>query len=234
MSLTRLVWPGHAVQEGECLLPAAVSRHARVARVDAGDALEVLDLEGTVGHGVLLGWEGARARVRIEACTQERGEPPGPLVVGLGVLHTQAFDWAVEKLTELGATSIVPLLCGRVQGRRHEARGDRWQRLADAAVAQCGRSRPARVEPPTPLASFLAASRGVRLVADPAARSSSDLFEAHALTILVGPEGGLTPAERTAAENAGFQPLGLGPRTLRAETAAVAAVAVACSRAGWL
>lgn len=234
MSVTRLVWQGHPLQVGEHLLPPDVSHHARVTRVGDGDPTEVLDLDGAVGHGVLVGWEGRRARVRVDALSHERGEPPGALVVGLGVLHTQAFDWAVEKLTELGATRIVPLLCERVQGRRHEPRVERWQRLSEAAVAQCGRSRPARVCQVTSLAEFLRDAPGARLVADPTGGPLPPASAVSAISVLVGPEGGLTSHEQASATAAGFQPLGLGPRTLRAETAAVTAVAVACSRAGWL
>lgn len=234
MSVTRLVWRGQPLRAGEHVLPASVSHHARVARVRPGDGLEVLDLAGTVGRAVLLAWEGERACVRVDALVRERGEPPGALIVGLGALHTQAFDWAVEKLTELGATRIVPLLCERVQGRRHEARVARWQRLSEAAVAQCGRSRPAAIGPVSTLTEFLRAAEGVRLLADPSGSPLPDLSHASALTVLVGAEGGLTARELAAASAAGFRPFTLGARTLRAETAAVAAVAVACSRAGWL
>ncbi|HPC82783.1 MAG TPA: RsmE family RNA methyltransferase [Thermoanaerobaculaceae bacterium] len=235
MTVTRLVWRGSALAAGDHLLPAAVSHHARVARVGPGEPVEVLDLDGTVGEGVLLGWEGRRARLRIDHLCRERGEPPGALVVGLGVLHTQAFDWAVEKLTELGATRIVPLLCERVQGRRHELRIERWRRLSDAAVAQCGRSRPAAIDRVTALEEFLGGAPGVRLVADfGAGPLPTAPVPVPGVSILVGPEGGFTPSELAAAAAAGFLPLGLGPRTLRAETAAVGAVAVACAWAGWL
>ncbi|MCU0293593.1 MAG: 16S rRNA (uracil(1498)-N(3))-methyltransferase [Thermoanaerobaculaceae bacterium] len=233
MSITRLVWKGHALQAGDLLLPPEVSHHARVTRVGAGDEVEVLDLTGTIGLGTFLGWDGKRALVRLTALSHQRGEPPGPLVVGLGVLHTQAFDWATEKLTELGATRVVPLLCERVQGRQHEPRVERWQRLAEAAVAQCGRSRAPLISQPTPLAEFLSTASGARVVADPSPAPPPNLADASSLTVLVGPEGGLTEGELRAALDAGFQPLGLGPRILRAETAALAATAVATAAAGW-
>ena len=151
------------------MLPPEVSHHARVTRVAAGDQVEVLDLAGAIGLGTLVGWDGKRARVQLVSVSHQRGEPPGPIVVGLGILHTQAFDWATEKLTELGATQIVPLLCERVQGRQHEPRVERWQRLAEAAVAQCGRSRAPVISPPRPFAEFLSTAEGTRLVAEPSA-----------------------------------------------------------------
>lgn len=234
MSVTRLVWKGQHPCPGELLLPSKLSHHAHVTRVQAGEAVELLDLEGTVGAGVLLAWEGKQVRIRIDTVQHDRGEPPGPVVVGLGILHTQAFDWAVEKLTELGVTRLVPLVCARVQGRRHEDRVERWQRLSEAAVAQCGRSRPLVVDAPCSFARFVADAPVTRLIADGAAGQLPPICDASALALLIGPEGGLTEHELAVAAESGFLPFSLGSRTLRAETAAVAGVAVACHRAGWL
>ncbi len=235
MSVTRLVVAGAEIAVGEIRVPAEAAHHARVTRVAPGDPVEVLDLAGTVGVGTLARWDGAACVVEVERVEHGRGEPPAPLVLGLAALHTQAFDWAVEKATELGATAIVPVLAARVQGGRHAARVERWQRLADAAVAQCGRSRPPRVGEPTPLSSFAAGARGACLVAA-AGAPMPEPFAAGAdgMTVLVGPEGGLTDEERAAVRAAGFAGLPLGPRTLRAETAAVAALTLAQHLAGWL
>ncbi len=228
MSVTRLVLRGAPIAPGEVLVPPAAAKHARVARVEPGEPIELLDLDGGVAVGTLLRWEGGSCRVRVEHVESERGEPAAPVVLGVGILHTQAFDWLVEKATELGATAVVPLLTARVQGRRHDARVDRWRRIAEAAVAQCGRSRPPAIAEPRPLEAFLAAVAGVRLLAEegapvpePAAASAAGV------TLLVGPEGGLLDAEIAAAHRAGFVGLPLGPRTLRAETAALAILAVA-------
>jgi 16S rRNA (uracil1498-N3)-methyltransferase len=235
MSPTRLVLPGAALSVGEVLVPASLARHARVARVATGEAIELLDLAGTVAVGHLVAWEGATCRVAIEVLERERGEPPAPLVLGLAVLHTQAFDWAVEKATELGVTTLVPVLCERVQGGAHDRRVERWQRIAVAAVAQCGRSRVPRVEAPCQLAALLAEARGIRLVADPGAPPSDvERPGSDGVTVLVGPEGGFTASELSAISAEGFVGLRLGPRVLRAETAAVAALAVAQARLGWL
>ncbi len=236
MSVTRLVVGAGSIQVGEVVLPPAAARHAWVARVREGDPLELVDLAGAVGVGRLLRWEGKQCRVQVEQVLTGRGEPPEPVVLGLGLLHTAAFDWAVEKATELGATTVVPVLSERVQGRVARPRGERWERIAAAAVAQCGRSRPPRITAAVPLAAFLAGAEGLRLVADPAAeRLAAPLATGGCgLTALVGPEGGFTEEERRALRDAGFIPLGLGPRTLRAETAAVAALTVAQHLAGWL
>ena len=235
MSVTRLVVAGAALAVGTVRVPAETAHHARVARVMPGDPVEVLDLVGTVGIGTLTRWDGGTCVVEVERVEYGRGEPPAPLVLGLAALHTQAFDWAVEKATELGATAIVPVLAARVQGGRHATRVERWQRLADAAVAQCGRSRPPAVADPQPLAGFLASARGARLVAEPGAPIPAALTAAaDGITLLVGPEGGLTDEESAAIHAAGFAGLPLGPRILRAETAAVAALTAAQQLAGWL
>ena len=234
MSVTRLVLPGVAIAPGTIRVPAEAAQHAKVARVGSGEPVEVLDLAGAVGIGTLARWDGKACVVEVERVERERGEPPAPLVLGLAALHTQAFDWAVEKATELGATAVVPVLAARVQGGRHAARVERWRRVADSAVAQCGRSRAPRVGEPASLADFLAASRGTRLLADTDA-SMPSAFDAGGggITLLVGPEGGLTDEERSAVLAAGFAGLPLGPRTLRAETAAVTGLALAQMLAGW-
>ena len=235
MSVTRLVVQGAALAPGEIRVPAAAAHHARVTRVAPGDPVELLDLAGAVAVGTLARWDGKACVIQVTRVEHERGEPPAPLVLGLAVLHTQAFDWAVEKATELGTTAIVPVLAERVQGGRRGARVERWQRIADAAVAQCGRTRPAGVAEPETLFDFLAAARGVRLVAHPAAPMPAAFApDAGGVTVLVGPEGGFSEEELLAAGAAGFAGLPLGPRILRAETAVVAALTLAQDLAGWL
>jgi 16S rRNA (uracil1498-N3)-methyltransferase len=235
MSITRLATPGQPITLGLALIAPKAAHHARVARVAPGESVELLDLDGTVGIGRLLRWEGRACWVEVDRVERERGEPPAPLVLGLAVLHTQAFDWAVEKAIELGATVVVPVISGLVQGGRHAARVERWRRIASAAVVQCGRSRAPAVSQPQRLADFIASAHGVRLVADPGAAPPEWLEVADdGITVLVGPEGGFTDEERDAIHAAGFAGLPLGPRTLRAETAAVAALALAQSLAGWL
>jgi 16S rRNA (uracil1498-N3)-methyltransferase len=234
MTVTRLLWPGAALAPGDLEIPADVAHHARVARVAPGNPLEVLDLAGNVAQGSLLAWRGRVCLLRVDTVVTGRGEPAAPLLLGLGVLHTQAFDWAVEKATELGATEVVPLLTARAQGGRHEGRVSRWQRVADAAVSQCGRSRPPRVAAPEPLDIFLRRPLGLGLLADPGGTVPAARSLVGPLVVLVGPEGGLTPEEVASAIGAGYLRLALGPRILRAETASLAALTLAQQLVGWL
>ncbi len=235
MSITRLAIPGLPITPGSVRVPPSVARHAHVTRVSPGEAIELLNLDGAVGVGRVSRWEGGSCWVEVERVELGRGEPPAPLVLGLGVLHTRAFDWAVEKATEIGATAVVPVLCERVQGVPHAARAGRWQRVAAAAVTQCGRSRPPAILQPRELADFVQESRGVRLVAQVGAPMPGPILAgADGLVLLVGPEGGFTDEEGALIATAGFTPLPLGPRTLRAETAAVVALTLVQSLAGWL
>lgn len=235
MSLTRLLLPGQPIVAGRQMVPPEVARHAVVNRVVPGDLVELCDLAGLIGIARVLAWHGKACEVDVVELMVERGELPVPVVLALAVLHTHAFDWAVEKATELGVTEIVPVLTARVQGKRHDARVERWQRIADAAVSQCGRSRVPLVHPPAPLQDLLESHGALtRLVADPAAAALPEVAPDRGLLVLIGPEGGFDDGERNMIRAAGFAGLPLGGRILRAETAAVAALSVAQALAGLL
>jgi 16S rRNA (uracil1498-N3)-methyltransferase len=236
VSVTRLVVPRGRIKTGRTMVSAEAAHHAHVTRLRPGEAVELLDLQGRTGIGRLVEWHGRECSVEVERVVEGRGEPPAALVLALGVLHTDAFAWAVEKATELGATAVLPVLSARVQKRSHEDRTARWQRVADAAVAQCGRSRAPVVSRPVTLDELLATAAGCRFVADATAEGACPPRDAETggLTVLVGPEGGLTPTELASAYEAGFAGLRIGPRTLRAETAATAALVLVQMLAGWL
>ncbi len=182
MSVTRLVLPGAMIAAGEVRVPAEAAHHARVARVAPGDPVEVLDLAGAVGIGALARWDGKACVVEVARVECGRGEPPAPLVLGLAALHTQAFDWAVEKATELGATAVVPVLAARVQGEgmppaSSAGSGSPTRRSPSAAAA--GRRRwPHRSNSPgslrAPAESVLSASpvRRCRKGSNPPPRAS--------------------------------------------------------------
>jgi|YNPBryunderm2012_1023409.scaffolds.fasta_scaffold06614_3 16S rRNA (uracil1498-N3)-methyltransferase len=235
-SVTRLIVRGEPLRPGRLLISRDAARHAWVARVRPGERLEVLDLQGAVAAAVVVRWERGECLIEIDEVQWERGEPPGPLVLALGVLDSEAFSWAVEKATELGVTAVQPVLCARVQRRDHRARGERWRRVAAAAVAQCGRTRPPQVLEPRPLAEVCATAVGVRWLADVAPADGGTVPEEAGVgaTVLVGPEGGFTAEEVQLVRTAGFSGLWLGPRILRAETAALAALVLAQQRLGWL
>jgi 16S rRNA (uracil1498-N3)-methyltransferase len=168
----------------------------------------------------------------IETAPRREGQTPC-VTLQIGLLKGDRHDLVVQKATELGASRIVTVLCQRSIPMRLEERSarrnQRWQRIAQAAAQQCRRPDLPEVTPPRQLGEVLqAAPTGLRLMLyEGAAPPLRSVLAAHqAIELLVGPEGGLDPQEVDAATAAGFIPCSLGPRILRAETAALAALAV--------
>ncbi len=203
-----------------------------VLRLRAGAPLTVFDGEGGEFDAEVLAFDRRRVRLRLGAWRDVERESPLRIHLGLAVAKGERMDWAVQKAVELGVAAITPLLTERgnvvLEGERAERRRRHWQAVAVAACEQCGRNRVPAVAPPQPLPAWLPGRRG--LVFDPSGASLGALPEpAGELALLIGPEGGLTAAELRLAEAEGFVPVALGPRILRVETAAVAALtAVQC------
>ena len=180
-----------------------------------------------------------RSNVRVEVGAHHAVEREAARAVHLvaGITANERMDWLVEKATELGVASITPLLAERsvlkLKGERGDKKRAHWQAIAIAACEQCGRNRVPLVAQAMDLGDWLARPGG----AGPAQRLLLSLrggsvalkglaAQAGAAVFLSGPEGGLTPGEEDAALAQGFVPVGLGPRVLRAETAALAALAL--------
>ena len=154
-----------------------------------------------------------------------------------GITANERMDWLVEKATEPGATSLTPLIAERsvlkLKGERAEKKLAHWQGVAEAACEQCGRNRVTRIGAAQSLATWLAehptaGNNAVRLVLSlsPGTQVLHSAVQGHSeVTLLSGPEGGLTAAEEALALAAGFVPVSLGPRVLRAETAPLAVLA---------
>lgn len=152
------------------------------------------------------------------------------------IFRFERFEWMVEKATELGVAAIQPLIAARTAAplaRAAAARRERWERLALAAAQQARRVETPRVHAPVaaPAAFAGAGSGGARilLTASGAAPALSEVLAAEAgraVALAVGPEGGWSEAEERAARDAGFAAASLGPLILRAETAAIAALAL--------
>jgi len=148
-----------------------------------------------------------------------------------------------QKATELGVTRIIPVATERsvvrLDAERAASRAARWRKIAVEASRQCGRADAPEIDAPAPLLDALAALSpgGIRLLFHEAergdtARAALASAEGAAITVAVGPEGGFAPAEVEAARGAGFRVVGFGPRVLRAETAALAALTVAAFARG--
>lgn len=229
--MLRLFVPDAHADDGRVRIAGAELRHLHTLRLGAGAELVVLDAAG-VEHTVVLEQVTAREAVaRVVASAQPRRESPLDLVLAPALLKGSKMDMVVEKATELGVRRIVPVETRRMVGRGDHV--DRWRRIAVAAAKQSGRTQVPDVDSPRPLAAFLTdAWPGVRLLpweGETSRRLDELPAAASAVVALVGPEGGLADDEVAAAEAHGFVPITLGPRILRAETAAIA-VAAHCQR----
>ena len=220
----------------ELSLPAGAARHAQVRRIQPGDLLVLFDGAGSDWPAAVLAVGRSEVRVRVGQPVAVRRELRREVTLALGMPANERMDVLVEKATELGVARLQPLLTQRsvlrLAGERAERKREHWQAVAQAACEQCGRARVPVVEPVRPLAAWLPlAPQGLRLLLSPDAQARSlpgqaaHLAADAAVCTLSGPEGGFTAAEEAAASAAGFEPTGLGPRVLRAETAPLAVLA---------
>lgn len=223
----------------EITLEPAPSQHlARVLRMSVGDALILFNGRGGQYPATItsLGRKSVIAATGdFEAIERESGLC---LHLGIALSKGDRMDWVVQKSTELGVSTIAPLLSDRTEVRLNPERTDKklkhWQQIATSACEQCGRNRVPRVLPPQKLEQWLASVEAdTRLVLDhTAANTDPGSSTPASVALLVGPEGGLSTGEVNAAERAGFSSLQLGPRVLRTETAPLAAIAILQSRWG--
>ena len=186
----------------------------------------VRDGAGLSGHGTLVR-DGESWAVEIEALSLV--PPPAELVLAVAAGDRDRFEWLVEKASELGATAIVPLETERSVGVATRVRSrhlDKLRRQALEAIKQNGAAWATVIEEPLALERFLSAGRtGKRWLADLEGAPPPATLGSDPVTVIVGPEGGLTIGERSAILATGFEPVRLGAYTLRFETAALAAAA---------
>jgi 16S rRNA (uracil1498-N3)-methyltransferase len=221
--------------------PTTAEHVVRVLRLRAGAPLTLFDGRGGEFEGEIESI--GRSGVRVAVGPHLPVERESPLAVTLlqGISRGERMDLVIQKATELGVRRIVPLEAERSVVRLDaDTRGRRvahWNAVAVSACEQCGRNRLPLIAPPGPLALALApeADGAVRLILDPlAARGLVSLLGTGTapVVVLIGPEGGLAEGERAAALAAGFVGCSVGPRILRTETAAIAALAAIQAIAG--
>lgn len=229
--ITVLVPPGVVTPDGvggqRERLDDGEQHHLRVRRAHDGERVALRDGAGLVGIGriALVGkaWE-----VEIESA--ERRARPAALTLAVGAGDRERFGWVVEKAVELGVTRIVPLMTvrtGAVATRVRDNHVEKFRRQALEATKQCGAAWSVEVDAPAALTAFIEWDEpGLRWLADAAGEAPPATLDSVAVTIAVGPEGGLEDEERAALLGAGFRPLVLAADTLRFETAALAAAAM--------
>jgi 16S rRNA (uracil1498-N3)-methyltransferase len=231
---TRLYCDLHLSPGAEIALPETAAHHAvTVLRLQVGDTLNLFNGEGGEYRACLVAVGKRETRVRLIEFDAAERESPLAITLALGISAGERMDYSLQKATELGVTAIVPLATERsvvkLTGERADKRLQHWRHVVIAACEQCGRNRVPAIAPVQTLAAYLTAGeRGKRrlLLSPDAAMPLKRVPPAAAVVLLIGAEGGLAPSEYQAAEASGFEPVSLGPRILRTETAPVAALAV--------
>lgn len=242
MSLTRLytaetLSPGEELSLGE----EAARYLGRVLRMKVGDRIHVFNGEQGEWRATIRRFGHRRVVLLVEDPVETKTESPLDLHLIQGVSRGERMDFVVQKATELGVSRITPVLTDygvvRLDLRRSTRRREHWQGIAENACEQSGRIRPPAIDAPLPLNDWFGAgreapSRKLVLHAAAAATLPDAAPGDDGLCLLIGPEGGFSDRELDDAALAGFEAVSLGPRILRTETAAVAAIAIAQSRWG--
>lgn len=220
-------------EEGESVeLDAKEARHARVRRVERGERVVVFDGAGWSALAVIESANQRRVTARVlENLPALQGESPLDLTLALALLKSDRFEWTIERVVELGVKSIVPFASAHSLGRPSAARLERWREIAKSAVKQCGRSVVPRVAKPATFDEVVGVAGPRILFSERPPRGHLEdararIGQTQRLTILIGPEGGFSPEEVEKGRATGSIIVGLGPRILRADTAAVSATAL--------
>ena len=218
----------------EFVLPEAAARHAAtVLRLQAGATLNLFNGAGGEYRASLVAASKRETRVRLLEFHATERESPLNITLALGISAGERMDYSLQKATELGVSAIVPVATERsvvkLAGERADRRLQHWRHVVIAACEQCGRNRVPAVAPVQKFYAYLAAvdrSKRLLMLSPDASTPLKQVAPAAGAVLLIGAEGGLAPAEYQAAQASGFEPVKLGPRILRTETAPVAALAV--------
>ena len=237
--MPRFFVPGALVAEQSLALPASAARHVQVLRLQPGQEITLFNGEGGQWQARITAMGRSDVQVELLQWQATEREPQRRVHLGLGMPANERMDWLVEKATELGAASLWPLQTAhsvlRLSGVRASKKRLHWQAVATAACEQCGGNRLPEIGPINDLPHWLASAPKAPLrclLSLDAQAPPLDTLLAQAsaqaeVVFLSGPEGGLSAGEEAQARAAGFVPVSLGTRVLRAETAALAALSLA-------
>jgi len=232
MRLPRVYVDAHLAPGETLTLPDGPGRHlTQVLRLGPGAPLQVFNGDGR-DYGARLA-SLARQQVTLAVDSPGTAEPLPPLEIQLaiGVSKGERMDYTIQKSVELGVSRISPLFTGRsvvqLRGERLERRMEHWQGVVIGACEQSGRRRLPQLDGATAFSDWIATAPAETLLLDAEAERALTALPPpeDRVTLLVGPEGGLSPGERRHAQGRGFRPVRLGPRVLRTETAPLAAIA---------
>lgn len=219
---------------GTIQLEVGVARHlTSVLRMVQGQNVILFDGRGGEYNAELTYVKKGAARAKVGGFVDTERESPLKIELAIGIPRGERMDWIVQKATELGVTGIAPLFTERCEvklnAERLEKKTRHWQQVAVSACEQCQRNTLPVIQPAVSLEQYLSTvNEGLKLVLHH--RSSQRLDEMrnqnNHVTLLVGPEGGLSEREISLANSTGFSPLSIGPRVLRTETAPLAAISI--------
>jgi 16S rRNA (uracil1498-N3)-methyltransferase len=225
-----------AIRGGQAEIRGEDARHlTRVLRVEAGQRFEISD-NGAVYLAEIVEARGERVVFRVGEPI-ESSPPPIRITLCAALIQFARFEWIVEKATELGVERILPVETARSEKGLFEAsrkRSKRWERIARESSQQSRRARLPEILPAARFEASLATEAAARIFLEEA--EAPPLLDAMrgrpgSVALLLGPEGGWTDRERALAASAEWRAASLGPQVLRAETAAVAALAVVMASA---
>jgi 16S rRNA (uracil1498-N3)-methyltransferase len=238
MRLSRLFVDRPLATGQTVVLPADRAHYVtRVLRARVGDALVVFDGRGGEHRATLERATRQEVAIAVGEHLERDVESPLAVTLALGISRGERMDLALQKATELGVAAVRPLFTERtvvdLAGERLQRRMAHWRGVLTAACEQSGRTRLPGLHPPASLSQHLSAHAETAvphtgLLLDPQAATGPTALPRPEgpVTLLIGPEGGLSDAERAAAYHAGYRGLRLGPRVLRTETAPLAALAI--------
>ena len=237
--MTRRRWIAEHWDEATATIDGAQAEHmARVLRAQPGMEADVV-AGGHVFHAEVAAV--SPHEVRFNLIAELEADPALPVTLVMAIYKFDHMEWAIEKATELGVAAITPVIARRTEkhlAQAAEKRAERWRRIVHEAAQQSRRCDVPLIHEPGPLAERArAASEATRIVLAEQERTATlrSLMdevmkvaeeEMPAIEIAIGPEGGWAPSEEALFDANGWRAASLGPRILRAETAAIAALAV--------
>ena len=236
MALKRLHIDNTLSSGDEVQLDEEMARYlGRVLRLRVGDSLSAFNAKDGEFEASIAAISKSAATLALGEHRESGAESPLKVHLVQGISRGERMDFVVQKATELGVKRVSPVLTEygvvKLAADRADKRREHWQKVATSACEQCGRIRPPLIDVPVPLRTWFGGQpkdTDSDLVLRPGARTALTSLGAPKtkVCILIGPEGGLSPVEYEDAAVAGFTDVSLGPRILRTETAAIAAIAV--------
>lgn len=228
--MTCIFLPKEELTSNKIIIKGEQAKHLSVLRIKPGELIKIFD---SIGHRYISKViKSRRKEVLVEILKEEAysAESPLSIILAQGVPKGEKMDFIIQKSTELGVKTIIPIISERSEVKE-TAKIERWRKIALSASGQSGREKIPAIEEPVSLEKFL--NRNQKGIIFSEEEKPQDLKKAlknlegvATITLLIGPEGGFSPTELTLATNGGFTPASLGPRILRTETAAITAISI--------